>query len=108
MARGFQSMSIQQLSRFIAERTEYIKSLESILHVLVQAKPIDRGDVNKTVFGDDVIMANINNDWRTFDDVQGTMKELNRQRCTLLRAELIFEKMHPHTEMPSTDLPAHK
>jgi hypothetical protein len=93
-------MSKQQLSKFITDKTEYIKNLESMLHFMCPAKPVDHGDLNKTFFGDDVLMANVKNDWRTFDDVHGTMKELNRQRCILLRAELVHEKTCPHDERP--------
>ena len=102
MARCFMGMTRTQLSKFIADKTEYIKNLESMLHMFSSQKAADHGDLNKTMFGDDVVMANVNNDWRTFDDMHGTMKELNRQRCMLLRAELIHEKMCPHSDMPSS------
>lgn len=101
MARGFMSMSKQQLSKFIQDKTAYIQNLENVLHMMTPAKePICDG-LNKTIVGDDVIMAHVNNDWRTFDDIHGTMKELNRQRCILLRATLIQESMCPHTEIAS-------
>ena len=109
MARGFKSMSRQQLSKFISDRMEYVKCLEQTLHSIINP-PTESGTrsgpeaasgscteaLNKTIVGDDVVMAQINNDWRVFDDVHGTMKELNRQRCILLRAHLEHEKMCPH------------
>lgn len=86
MARGFQMMSRAQLSKFINDRSEYIKNLERILHM--NLRPAERGDLNKTFFAED-------SDWRSFDVRQSTMNELNRQRTILLRATLVHEKMCP-------------
>lgn len=86
MARGFQMMSRAQLSKFINDRSEYIKNLERILHM--NLRPAERGDLNKTLLAEDA-------DWRSFDVRQSTMNELNRQRTILLRATLMHEKMCP-------------
>ena len=86
MARGFQMMSRAQLSKFINDRSEYIKNLERILHM--NLRPAERGDLNKTFLAEDA-------DWRSFDVRQSTMNELNRQRTILLRATLVHEKMCP-------------